>query len=318
MTGGVVVAVLLLPVDDHLPGGHLRGGVHLVLRHAAEIAQHDVGFLVHDVARVAQDDPAQGRAGQRKGRRDAQQHRHKGAGLLLFRLGARFLRLGRSADGPLFCHRFIHRLFGDFLFYILIVERDGRVAHIGVQRFQHLGGAGVPVHRQLCHGALCDLDKAQRHLGGQLGQRLRVVRDLLAGHLHHVVCVEGELAREHLVHHDAHRVEVALGVGLVSPRLLGADIVDAAHRLPAVLDLVLRPGDAGDAEVHHPQLAVVQQHDVLGLDVPVDDAVAVGVVEGAEDLADEVDGLAAGDLTAPLVEVLPEGHALHTLHDDIL
>ena len=308
MTGGVVVAVLLLPVDDHLPGGHLRGGVHLVLRHAAEIAQHDVGFLVHDVARVAQDDPAQGRAGQRKGRRDAQQHRHKGAGLLLFRLGARFLRLGRSADGPLFCHRFIHRLFGDFLFYILIVERDGRVAHIGVQRFQHLGGAGVPVHRQLCHGALCDLD----------GQRLRVVRDLLAGHLHHVVCVEGELAREHLVHHDAHRVQVALGVGLVSPRLLGADIVDAAHRLPAVLDLVLRPGDAGDAEIHHPQLAVVQQHDVLGLDVPVDDAVAVGVVEGAEDLADEVDGLAAGDLAAPLVEVLPEGHALHTLHDDIL
>ena len=51
---------------------------------------------------------------------------------------------------------------------------------------------------------------------------------------------------------------------------------------------------------------------------PVDDAVAVGVVEGAEDLGDEVDGLPAGDLAAPLVEVLPEGHALHALHNDIL
>ena len=94
--------------------------------------------------------------------------------------------------------------------------------------------------------------------------------------------------------------------------------MDAAHGLFAVLDLVLGPGDAGDAKVHHPQLAVVQQHDVLGLDVPVDDAVAVGVVEGAEDLGDEVDGLPAGDLAAPLVEVLPEGHALHALHHDIL
>ena len=75
--------------------------------------------------------------------------------------------------------------------------------------------------------------------------------------------------------------------------------MDAAHGLFAVLDLVLGPGDAGDAKVHHPQLAVVQQHDVLGLDVPVDDAVAVGVVEGAEDLGDEMDGLPAGDLAAP-------------------
>ena len=98
----------------------------------------------------------------------------------------------------------------------------------------------------------------------------------------------------------------------------GADVVDAAHGLFAVLYLVLGPGDAGDAKVHHPQLAVVQQHDVLGLDVPVDDAVAVGVVEGAEDLGDEVDGLPAGYFAAPLVEVLPEGHALHALHDDIL
>ena len=322
MACGVVVVVLLFPVDDHLTGGHLLRGVHLVLGHAAEIAQHDVGAVGHDVAGIVQDGPAQGRTGQRKGRRDAQQYRHKAAALLLFRLslgagGVRRRSLRGSADAAFLRHGVIHHLFRFFL-YILILERDGGVLHVGVQRFQHLCGAGIPVDRQLRHGALRDLDEAQRHLRGKLGQRLRGVPDLLAGHLHHVVGVEGQPAREHLVHHDAHGVDVALGVGLLPLRLFGADVVDAAHGLFAVLDLVLGPGDAGDAKVHHPQLAVVQQHDVLGLDVPVDDAVAVGVVEGAEDLGDEVDGLPAGYFAAPLVEVLPEGHALHALHHDIL
>ena len=38
---------------------------------------------------------------------------------------------------------------------------------------------------------------------------------------------------------------------------------------------------AGDAEVGHLHAAVPQHHDVLGLDVPVDDAPAVGVAESA-------------------------------------
>jgi hypothetical protein len=39
---------------------------------------------------------------------------------------------------------------------------------------------------------------------------------------------------------------------------------------------------AGDAPVHQADLAVAADHDVLGLDVAVDDAALVGVVEGLE------------------------------------
>ena len=211
----------------------------------------------------------------------------------------------------------LHHLFRNFIGEIGVIEHDGRVFHVGVQCPQHLGGAGVAVFGPLCHGAFGDLHQAVGHGGGQLLQALGLVGDLLDGHLHHIVGVKRQMPRKHLVHHDAHRIDVAGEIGLVALGLFRADIMDAAHRLAAG-KLVLGAGDAGNAEVHHPQLAVVQQHDVLGLDVPVDDPVAVGVVEGAEDLSDEVDGLPAGDLAAPLVEVLPEGHALHALHNDIL
>ena len=125
------------------------------------------------------------------------------------------------------------------------------------------------------------------------------------------------MTREHLVHHNAYRVDVAGAVGLVAFGLFRADIMHTAHRL-AGQHLVICPGNAGDAEVHHAQLAVIQQHNVLWLDIPVHDAVGVGVLQRLEDLGDEVHSLPAGKLAAPLVEVLPQGHAVHILHDDIL
>ena len=157
-----------------------------------------------------------------------------------------------------------------------------------------------------------------RGVSGAISARGRGgVGDLLEGHLDRVVPVEGQPPRQHLVHHDAHRVDVALGTGHFALGLFRADIVDAAHGL-AGQQLVFGPGDAGDAEVHHPQLAARQQHDVLGLHVPVDHAVAVGVVQRLQDLGDKVDRLAAGQLAAPLVEVLAQGHAVDVLHHDIL
>ena len=148
-------------------------------------------------------------------------------------------------------------------------------------------------------------------------QRAGLVRDLLDGNLYHVVGIKGQMTREHLVHHDAYRVDVAGAVGLVPFCLLWADIMHTAHRL-AGQHLVICPGNAGDAEVHHAQLAIIQQHNVLGLDIPVHDAVGVGVLQRLEDLGDEVHSLPAGEFAAPLVEVLPQGHAVHILHDDIL
>ena len=320
ITGRIVAVVFLLPGHADLAGSHLLGGLGFLLGHADVIVQGDIGLVVHQVGRVVQDQPAQGQTGQCKSDRDAEQDRQKnGTPLALCIFAARGSRLVRMvlAGSFVLIHRTFHHLFGCILCDILILEHDGRVLHIGVQRVQHFTGRSIPVLRQLRHGFFGDLHQCGRHLRSDLVQGFRLIRDLLDGHLHGVLCIKRQLTGEHLVHHDAHRVNIAGAVGLVALGLLRADIVHTAHGLAAE-QLVFGPGDARDAKVHHAELAVVQQHDVLGLDVPVHHTVGVGVLQRLEDLGNKVHGLPAGEFTAPLVEVFPQGHTVHIFHDDIL
>ena len=64
--------------------------------------------------------------------------------------------------------------------------------------------------------------------------------------------------------------------------------------------------------------AVPQDHDVVGLDVPVDDPPAVGVAQGLDDLGDEVEGLPPVELVPLLLHVLLQGDPVDELHDDVL
>ena len=73
----------------------------------------------------------------------------------------------------------------------------------------------------------------------------------------------------------------------------------------------------GDAEVGHLHASIPQHHHVLGLDVPVDDAPAMGMAQAPHDLGDEVQRLTPVQL-APLFHILLEGDAVDELHDDIL
>ncbi len=91
--------------------------------------------------------------------------------------------------------------------------------------------------------------------------------------------------------------------------------MDRAQRLAG--QRALGRGDAGDAEISHLDAAVLQNHDVVGLDVPVDDAPAVGVLQRLGDLGGEVKGLPPAELNF-LFQILLEGDALDQLHDDIV
>ena len=219
--------------------------------------------------------------------------------------------------GAVLIHGTFHHLFGCIFGNILIFELNGRILNIGVQRVQHFPRGSIAVLRQLGHRLFGDLHQRRRDLRRDLMQGTGLVRDLLDGHLHSVCRIKGQMAGQHLVHHDTHGVDVAGAVGLVSLGLLGADIMHTAHGF-AVEGRIVRPGNARNAEIHHAQLAVVQQHDVLGLDVPVHHPVGVGVFQRLEDLGDEMHRLPAAELAAPLVEVLPQGHAVHIFHHDIL
>ena len=92
--------------------------------------------------------------------------------------------------------------------------------------------------------------------------------------------------------------------------------MDAAQRL--LSHGALGVGDAGNAEIGHLHAAVPQHHNVLGFDVPMDDATAVGVAQRLEDLRHKVQRLPPIQAAPPLAHILLQGDALDQLHDDIL
>jgi hypothetical protein len=96
--------------------------------------------------------------------------------------------------------------------------------------------------------------------------------------------------------------------------LLGAHVRRRPEREPGLGQPVLtRGGDrARDPEVRHHRLVAFQQ-DVFRLDIAVDDAVRVGVAQGAQHLEGDPHGLVERQL-ALAHESLPEGFALHVGH----
>ena len=87
-----------------------------------------------------------------------------------------------------------------------------------------------------------------------------------------------------------------------------------AHRL-AGQHLVICPGNAGDTEVHHAQLAVIQQHDVLGLDIPVDNALFMGMLQCAQNLHRKMNGLFPAHLGL-LIQVLLQSDPVNIFHNN--
>ncbi len=75
--------------------------------------------------------------------------------------------------------------------------------------------------------------------------------------------------------------------------------------------------DVGDAEIHDFDLAVVAQHDVAGLEIAMDDAFAVHVVEALGALVDHVDDLVGSQCLAA-GDVFLQRHAVDELHHNVI
>ncbi len=131
------------------------------------------------------------------------------------------------------------------------------------------------------------------------------------------VAHERRTDRQELVEQTAGRVEVRPRVDLLALRLLRREVLRGAddgrglgHRHAGVTH------GAGDAEVHDLDLAVARQHDVGRLDVAVDDAGSVRVLQGLED-ADRHLQRPLRQQLATGVQKLTERRAVHVLHDDV-
>ena len=196
------------------------------------------------------------------------------------------------------------------------MEHNFRVAAEALHVLQHIRCRGEALRRVFLHGVHRNLFEALRN--GRVNARGRCG---LCLHLHdgdgdRVIRNERQLTREHFIQHDTHGINIGLIVNITAARLLRRDIVHRADGLVGHgLRFCLR--EACDTEIRHLNGAVFQQHDVLRLDVSVNDALFVGVLQSAEDLHRKVQRLSPFDL-ALLLNVLLQGDAVNVLHDDIL
>ena len=188
---------------------------------------------------------------------------------------------------------------------IALDERVERVAQL-VGGLETLGG----VLTQQAHddglerGVEVGVDAARGH---------RLLVDLLESHAHGVVALEGKTAGGSLVHHDAQRVQVARGAEVLALGLLGGDVVGGAEHGVGLGEMGVL--GACDAKVHDLGVAVGQNHDVLRLDVAVNDLMGVCDCQGGAYLGADLGDL-LGCQRAMGADAAFEVGAAQVLHDD--
>ena len=179
----------------------------------------------------------------------------------------------------------------------------------------HLGVVGVAVGLALRRRGLDHRRQRGRDLRPLDLDVGKLLADVLHRDRHLVLAGERNLAGQHLVQHDAERVEVRLAADVPSERLLGGDVVGRAEHTAVGRQSVLleRPRDP---EVGHLGRALVVDQHVLWLDVAVNDVLGVRQAECARDLDRVRDRL--GDRQAPVAaDPLLERLALDVFEHDV-
>ena len=160
------------------------------------------------------------------------------------------------------------------------------------------------------------LQRASHRLREGVGHRgrqgLRLAVHDRVGDRHHAVAEEGLAPGEHLVEHHADREEIRTRVDVLAHHLLGAHIGRRAEHLAVHREVGLE-GEPGDAEVGDLDRPVREDLDVVGLDVPVDDALRVGVGEPREHGPGDLHR-ARGLQLALAVDLGAQGASVEVLH----
>jgi hypothetical protein len=136
---------------------------------------------------------------------------------------------------------------------------------------------------------------------------------------------DGVLTRDALDEDEAPGVEIRLCRGHVAAELLRRAILGRAHELVGPRDVVERrvprlERERADAEIEHLHVgreARAHDHDVGGLEIPVDDAGGVGCGEGVEHLTHDLGRALDGEL-AFAVQQSAQRLARHELVDSVV
>ena len=130
---------------------------------------------------------------------------------------------------------------------------------------------------------------------------------------HRVWPLVRKLAGQQFVQDDAKTVDVGPVIDALALDLFGTHVSQSAERDGPTLSPVV--GRTGDAEIGQQRPAVAVDQDVARLDVPVDEALPVGVGQRLGDLGDQADGFLRG--RAALGDAVGQTAALDELgHDE--
>ncbi len=124
---------------------------------------------------------------------------------------------------------------------------------------------------------------------------------------------KGKFSRNHLIKHYAERIYIASGVDLAAAGLLWRDVVNSAYGfVNERQSLGFRY--LGDAEVGNANGAALHYHDVLRLDIAVNDTFRVCVVECEQYLLGKVGGFRPFKRKL-IVHVFSQGDAVYIFHN---
>lgn len=131
--------------------------------------------------------------------------------------------------------------------------------------------------------------------------------------------LEGDAAGDHVVEGCAEGVDVGAVVDVdLSANLLGADVVGCSVGAAGLGHGGFEVGHfAGETHVGELGDMLAGEHDIFGLDVAVDEAAFVGVVEGFGDLGDDFEGFFFGEGLSG-GEFVVDGAAFDELHDEVV
>ncbi len=147
-----------------------------------------------------------------------------------------------------------------------------------------LGGVRGAVLRSLGEQPQDERLERRGHVGAQPRGRHWHRAQVLAHDRDGVVARERRLAGEHLVEKGTERVEVGARVGRPAQRLLGRQVGDGPDQGALALGAGAALAGQGEPEVAEPRALVLAQPHVRRLQVAVDDAAAVSVLERPADV----------------------------------
>src|ERR1700722_6200920 len=125
-----------------------------------------------------------------------------------------------------------------------------------------------------------------------------------------------QLAGEHLVENDAHGIEIGAAIAALALHLLWRNIVGRAqHGGEVGVCKAARRSVAGNAEIDELDVVIFIDHDVLGLQVAMNNALRVDVIESLENLNSDSNGAVLWK--AAFVENLAQQAARAPLHNHV-